>query len=326
MLGDCAFQVALLVAGLLAVSGCTCNKPAPPVAAAPDAAPAEAAAAPAAPSSFQAASLLERVKAAAGDDFGFEATTKLDRPAISSRPLKAREALALWTKLDAQLGGEQIQPVVIEGDLLSSEYFTDGPSGSAPLDGGVRDVFARFEQQRAKERAELVASSEDPDLKKALAETFDQERTDYQSLESFTAEELAAGADPGGEFFFVGYPDVAASSEPETPSLRVLVLAGRPEEVPVALRFGGFNACPFPWEHALVLRSWRDRYDARLVFLGPDTLELSVRRPPSTPAEVKRVTREQFLYCEDIVVQGTGSVVALAQSLYKAPRWFFWWD
>ncbi|WP_414650247.1 DUF4253 domain-containing protein, partial [Duganella sp.] len=34
----------------------------------------------------------------------------------------------------------------------------------------------------------------------------------------------------------------------------------------------------------------------------------------------------QYLYCADIVDQGTESIEALAATLLNARVWYFWWD
>jgi Domain of unknown function (DUF4253) len=38
------------------------------------------------------------------------------------------------------------------------------------------------------------------------------------------------------------------------------------------------------------------------------------------------LAREQYIYCSDIVSQGTGTLEALAAGLLGGTAWFFWWD
>jgi hypothetical protein len=73
-------------------------------------------------------------------------------------------------------------------------------------------------------------------------------------------------------------------------------------------------------------RSWRHRFDIELVGIGRDTLNLKVGRRPATRDVAVELAREQYLYCNDIVDQGLGSLEALAASLMEANWWFFWWD
>jgi hypothetical protein len=96
--------------------------------------------------------------------------------------------------------------------------------------------------------------------------------------------------------------------------------------VPAHLFWGGWNACPEPEYHVAAFRSWRHRFDIELVGIGRDTLNLKVGRRPATRDVAVELAREQYLYCNDIVDQGLGSLEALAASLMEANWWFFWWD
>src|SRR5690606_15273239 len=108
--------------------------------------------------------------------------------------------------------------------------------------------------------------------------------------------------------------------------VRVLLCDAPAHDLPAHLGWGGWNQCPPPAAHVAMLRSWHQRFAAELAFIGPDTLELSVARPPATTAELRELAWEQYIYCSDIVHQGAGSLDALARELCGSPRWFFWWD
>ncbi len=97
-------------------------------------------------------------------------------------------------------------------------------------------------------------------------------------------------------------------------------------QVPIHLRMGGWNACPPPHEHGAVLRYWQEKYEAEVVCHRTDTLELTVDSPPITEEESLALAREQYLYCSDIVDQGTGTIHALAGGLLDGETWYFWWD
>jgi hypothetical protein len=96
--------------------------------------------------------------------------------------------------------------------------------------------------------------------------------------------------------------------------------------VPAHLRWGGWNDCPEPEIHVAALRSWRDRFGAELVGLGPDVMNLRVGRRPETRTHALELAREQYLYCGDIVDQGTGTLSRLATALMADDWWYFWWD
>lgn len=97
-------------------------------------------------------------------------------------------------------------------------------------------------------------------------------------------------------------------------------------KVPCVLKFGGWNECPFPQEHAAVLKRWNEKYGADVTTVAGDILEMRVKRPPTSRAEALVLAKEQFVYCSDIVLQGTETIDALAANLLNSPAWFFWWD
>lgn len=116
-------------------------------------------------------------------------------------------------------------------------------------------------------------------------------------------------------------------SQPESTDL---VIASIPTTdstlVPLHLQFGDWNACPSPHVHTALTRYWRDRHGAELATIAGDIVEFTVQRPPSTDSEAKELAMQQYLYCNDIVSQGVGSVATLAVALRQSTRWYFWWD
>jgi hypothetical protein len=97
-------------------------------------------------------------------------------------------------------------------------------------------------------------------------------------------------------------------------------------QVPIYLRFGGFNECPGSSEHAAFFLRWQDHYDAEVVALADDVVELRVGKPPTKRKDALLLAREQYLYCRDIVDQGTQTLELLAAGLLKGTAWYFWWD
>jgi hypothetical protein len=97
-------------------------------------------------------------------------------------------------------------------------------------------------------------------------------------------------------------------------------------QAPCALKTGGWNECPHAAEHASMFRLWEESYGAKVVTISGDTIEMSVARPPSTREEALALAHQQYIYCPDIVQQGTDSIEALAAVLQGGTAWFFWWD
>lgn len=113
------------------------------------------------------------------------------------------------------------------------------------------------------------------------------------------------------------------------PSPRLaLVPAGRGADVPTAMGWCG------PTNHendtaliSAVLRSWEDRFGARVVALGFDELHVSVAAPPRTLARALPVAAEHFAFSPDNIWQGSGSIRAYAdEAVTGSNHWGFWWD
>jgi uncharacterized protein DUF4253 len=118
-----------------------------------------------------------------------------------------------------------------------------------------------------------------------------------------------------------------------------LVVARRPADVLAIvgwLTFDGYlehaslpqdSISPAAWIGA-VLRSWEDRFGARLLNVGPGAeLRLLVSRPPADQEAALRVAAEHYAFANEC--DGCGSVSSVANitaSILGAPIWQFWWD
>ena len=96
--------------------------------------------------------------------------------------------------------------------------------------------------------------------------------------------------------------------------------------IPAYLRWGGWNDCPAAEYHVAAMRAWRDRYGAELIGMSSDTLNIRVATKPKTRREALALSRDQYIYCTDIIDQGLQTYSALAASLMANDWWFFWWD
>ncbi|MEU2064061.1 DUF4253 domain-containing protein [Streptomyces sp. NPDC013455] len=113
----------------------------------------------------------------------------------------------------------------------------------------------------------------------------------------------------------------------EEPHL-ALVPARRSADIPAVIGWTG------PWNYeddvariCAVLRSWEDRFGARVVALGTDTLVMSVAAPPGSAEAAEVLAAEHYALCPDAVVRGgPGSVRAYAEELVGAASWSFWWE
>jgi Domain of unknown function (DUF4253) len=73
-------------------------------------------------------------------------------------------------------------------------------------------------------------------------------------------------------------------------------------------------------------RRWHEQYGAEIIGAFPDLMEMRVARPALTREDALDLAKEQYIYCIDIVSQGTQTVQALAAGLLGGTAWFFWWD
>ena len=105
-----------------------------------------------------------------------------------------------------------------------------------------------------------------------------------------------------------------------------LVPTIRPWEVFAYLKFGAWNECPAPAEHVAIAQRWNRRYGSEVVGVTHDVVEMIVSRPPVDQRAALALAREQYIYCTDIVEQGTGTLSNLAASLVNGKTWYFWWD
>jgi hypothetical protein len=106
-----------------------------------------------------------------------------------------------------------------------------------------------------------------------------------------------------------------------------LVHAARSADVPAVLGWeGAFNHSNDVAALAAVLRSWEDRFGARLVGLGFDELVLSVAAPPTTAQRALGVAAEHRAFCPDGFRLQPGTLADVARGLMDLPVWRFWWD
>ena len=78
--------------------------------------------------------------------------------------------------------------------------------------------------------------------------------------------------------------------------------------------------------HCAIHRRWQKEWGAEVIVLQESIIECRVKRPPQNRKDAMRLAREQYYYCGDIVSQGAGSVLELADALQGCKKWFFWWD
>lgn len=74
------------------------------------------------------------------------------------------------------------------------------------------------------------------------------------------------------------------------------------------------------------LRSWEERFGARVVAFDKDWIHISVARPPKTGDEATHLALEHVLTGADNLNDGTLPYSDYAASLIDCHLWSFWWD
>ncbi|MFE5211313.1 DUF4253 domain-containing protein [Streptomyces sp. NPDC056600] len=123
--------------------------------------------------------------------------------------------------------------------------------------------------------------------------------------------------------------DVVVEGVPWLKDVRpALVPARRSADIPAAIGWSG------PLNHegdvarlCAVLRSWEDRFGARVLALTFDQLVLSVASPPGTQEHAEAVAAEHYAFCPDNIDQGISPLKSYAErAVLNTHLWTFWWD
>lgn len=100
----------------------------------------------------------------------------------------------------------------------------------------------------------------------------------------------------------------------------------KPYEVLAYLPIGGFNNCPPTKAHLAIAKKWYEKYGAVPCAVSHDIVQYYLADPVKDDAALEELKREQYIYCNDVVDQGVGSLENLKRSLDGSSIWFFWWD
>jgi hypothetical protein len=105
-----------------------------------------------------------------------------------------------------------------------------------------------------------------------------------------------------------------------------LVPADRPSDVLPRLGWLGASNHRDASELAAVLRSWEDRYGARLLDVGFADIRLLVSRPPQTLEAAEQLAAEHYAFSNESARRGLSDIGSITRALVNNPFWDFWWD
>lgn len=193
-------------------------------------------------------------------------------------------------------------------------------SGRVPVIVGDRDSVGRLmETQEFNAEGVVLPGALDRDPK-----TWFEERIadDPEAFETMDDEELDPDAAVPMNALAVGFDHRGKEQE----VFIAIVEADHSWELPLKLRYGAWNSCPAPEEHAVIARYWAEKHGAEIAVMTSDTIEFTVARPLTGQEACDELAKEMFVYCTDIVDQGVGSVPTLAKCIEGSTVWYFWWD
>jgi hypothetical protein len=253
-------------------------------------------------------------------------TPSRHRPRVTSGIVPGDEVVRLWAALRERFADTKVWPVIRGDEFDDADDDHVIPTDPQPR-GSVRELLAgRFAEQR-EVLAELVPGLADLTDFDAAAAAVD--RAGVNSFRGAAEPEVEwpteAPDSAGEDLAFHSTTDFQTGRPYPTVTIS-LVETDHPHDVPVHLGFGGWNDAPHPELQAAVLREWGKAYGAVPACVTRDVLECFVERPPQTESAAMRLAAEQWLFCDDIVSQGTQTVRRLAVEIWRSPRWFFWWD
>jgi hypothetical protein len=249
------------------------------------------------------------------DVFSFAIVLRRNDEVIFGLTVPEEQAVEWWTRLRAL--AEQIGFWPVLG--WDSRWVDESPEYRTYLQSGsTAKILAESERVDPVARMRALEEEELESLREDAREYGEDEMSDiYQDVQG----EWPEDAEPITTF---SIPESTASRglEPRVPV--ALVPTSSSWHVPALLRFEAGLAAPAM--HAAMAKHWHELYGAEIVGMLPDLVEMRVARPPTARDAALALAKEQYLYCQDVVVQGTQTIQALAAGLLNGTAWFFWWD
>ncbi|MGJ5890337.1 hypothetical protein DF268_44020 [Streptomyces sp. V2] len=217
-----------------------------------------------------------------------------------------------WTALGAQAGAAGLLPVLVDVDKYWVErqgWELDPDAASYPGDHDAEEVLAEYWEMNDETDDEADEDDAAPRTPFPLAPA----TTPTADPDTRAAQLADALSEMNGTGF----------TEPHL----ALVPARRSADIPAAIGWTG------PLNHdndvarlCAVLRTWEDRFGARVVAIGFATLAVSIAAPPATQEEAEAIAAEHYAFCPDTVDQHSGPIETYAKTLIGAQSWHFWWD
>ena len=167
---------------------------------------------------------------------------------------------------------------------------------------------------------EFIKFSEDIDVEKF----FNSKRSYYDFMQEYQV--------PLGDFSLEtanDYLNEYIDSDTSHPFEEILILeipTRKPWEIPGYIPMGGYNECPAPDTQIAVSEYWYRNYRAIPTVITANSIEFMAEAPPQNFQDAEKLAYEQYLFCNEVVSDGAGSLRKLASILKDSTVWSFWWE
>jgi Domain of unknown function (DUF4253) len=128
----------------------------------------------------------------------------------------------------------------------------------------------------------------------------------------------------------VSQSDLQRALDALPPARIGLAVASRPADVLPAIGWNPANWIDGKLPVTAVLRSWEDRFGARLLEVGMAEFKVLAERPPHSLAAAQRLAAEHVAFADECFYgldpSACDGVAEIAERLVAQPIWGFWWD
>lgn len=100
----------------------------------------------------------------------------------------------------------------------------------------------------------------------------------------------------------------------------------KPWEAAGIIPIGAVNYNITPEDQIAVFKYWYEKYKALPAVVVYDIWELYLEESILDKEEIRKIAREQFAFCPDIIYQGYDEIEKLGNALFNSKVWYFWWD
>ncbi|MGD0702340.1 MAG: DUF4253 domain-containing protein [Trebonia sp.] len=231
---------------------------------------------------------------------------------------------SVWAALSAARQETGLVPILLSG------LGGDPQDTRRPWDNGEFDAPADVTQLERLDAARVLREMWDGAACEGDDEDWEEDEEDEEMVAMrapFSRQFPGLAPDEDTSLSRDGIQDVLTSLRPARLGL---VPASRPADVLPLIGWSGFApGTDGTLSLAAVLRSWEERFGARLLDVGFAEIRLLVERPPRTHEAAQRLAAEQFVFCDECTLAGAvglSDVSSITARLVNTPIWGFWWD